>query len=60
MLKCRDPVRVLNGHRETWQVTKRHVYRRGTTFKALAKRWHPDVAGRDTTAEMQIVLRFRT
>jgi hypothetical protein len=42
-----------------WEVEKRHVYRNRKDFKDLAKRFHPDVSMRDTTAEMQIINRYR-
>lgn len=43
----------------TWEVEKRHVYRNRQDFKALAKRFHPDISKRDTTAEMQIINKYR-
>jgi transcriptional regulator with XRE-family HTH domain len=42
------------------KVERRHVYLAGETFKDLAKRWHPDASGRDTTAEMQFVNLYRS
>lgn len=42
-----------------WKVEKHHVYRNGKEFKGLARRFHPDVSGRDTTAEMQIINAMR-
>jgi len=50
--------KILRGDMPTWEVHREHVYR-GKDFKALAKRFHPDTSGRDTTAEMQIINRFR-
>lgn len=60
MIKSGQPRAVLSGRLERWQIGKRHVYRNGETFKMLAKRWHPDTAKRDTNAEMEVVLRFRS
>lgn len=53
------PIELLFGEDlPVWPVEKRHVYR-GKDFKTLAKRFHPDISGRDTTAEMQHINRFR-
>lgn len=54
----KKPFEVLFKEMPVWTVEKRHVYR-GKDFKALAKRFHPDISGRDTTAEMQHINRFR-
>lgn len=43
----------------TWDIERHHVYRNQRDFKALARRFHPDVSKRDTTAEMQIINKFR-
>lgn len=43
----------------TWDVERHHVFRNQKDFKTLAKRFHPDISGRDTTAEMQIINRLR-
>lgn len=50
---------VATGKFYTWRVRQEHVYRNGKSFKSLARRFHPDVSGRDTTAEMQIVNAMR-
>lgn len=50
---------ILRGKLPAWEVKKHHVYRRMKDFKALARSFHPDTSGRDTTAEMQIINRFR-
>lgn len=44
-----------DGEVSKWKVERRHVYRYGKTYKGLAKRFHPDATGRDTTAEMQLI-----
>ncbi len=59
LLKTDEPERIVAGDSVDWHVERRHVYTRDATFKDLAKRWHPDIAGRDTNAEMQLVLKFR-
>lgn len=49
---------LLRGVRFTWKIHPWHVFaNRQTirTYKALAKRFHPDISGRDTTAEMQAI-----
>lgn len=43
----------------TWDVARHHVYRNQKDFRMLAKRFHPDTSGRDTTAEMQIINKHR-
>ena len=40
-------------------VSRHHVFRNGESYRTLAKRFHPDLSGRDTTREMQFVNRFR-
>lgn len=42
-----------------WKVLRPHVYRSGATHRQLAKRFHPDISGRDTTAEMQLINAMR-
>lgn len=42
-----------------WKIETHHVYRNDKDFKSLAKRFHPDVSKRDTTAEMQIINAMR-
>lgn len=54
-----DPLNVLWGERPRWKVTQRHVFRNGKSYKSLARRFHPDATGRDTTAEMQLINEFR-
>jgi hypothetical protein len=50
---------ILRGELPAWEVEKRHVYRNAKNFKSLAKRFHPDTSGADTTAEMQLINKFR-
>jgi hypothetical protein len=53
-----EPFEVLFGEIPRWKVQRHHVFgrKRGErAYKALAKRFHPDVTGRDTTAEMQLI-----
>lgn len=50
---------ILRGQLPEWEVRKHHVYRGSKDYKALAKRFHPDVTGRDTKAEMQIINKHR-
>jgi DNA-binding transcriptional regulator YdaS (Cro superfamily) len=50
---------VRRGELPSWEVKKHHVYRNMKDFKLLAKRFHPDVSGRDTKAEMQIINKYR-
>lgn len=54
-----DPIAVLFGEQADWHVKPKHVYRNGKTYRVLAKRFHPDVTGRDTTAEMQLINKMR-
>lgn len=54
-----DKWAVMRGDLPAWEVRPYHVYRRAVGFKALARRFHPDVSGRDTTAEMQLINKFR-
>lgn len=54
------PAELRSGRLHRFDVQKHHVYLPGETFKKLLKRWHPDVARRDTNAEMQLVNRYRT
>lgn len=42
-----------------WKIEEHHVYRNGKSYKTLAKRFHPDVSNRDTTAEMQAINALR-
>lgn len=46
---------LVRGQRYSWKVDPEHVYRNGKSYKALVKRFHPDISGRDTTAEMQMI-----
>lgn len=50
---------VIAGSLPTFDVERHHVYRNQKEFRALAKRFHPDISGRDTKAEMQIINRLR-
>lgn len=50
---------VLRGNLPSWEVKRHHVYRAAKDFKKLAKQFHPDVSGRNTKAEMQIINKFR-
>lgn len=59
MIKTGNPARVIAGYRHEWAVERHHVYRGRQDFKLLAKKWHPDFNKRDTTREMQLILRFR-
>lgn len=54
------PIEVVWGEVGAWKVKKHHVFRNGKKYKALAKRFHPDITGRDTTAEMQLINAFRS
>ena len=52
--------RILTGHLHQWTIKHHHVFRKGRTFNDLLKRWHPDRNKRNTTAEMQVILSFRS
>lgn len=54
-----EPVDVAWGEVAAWKVERRHVYRGSWDFKKLARRFHPDATGRDTTAEMQMINTLR-
>lgn len=43
----------------SWEIKHHHVFRGRKNFRTLLKRFHPDVSGRDTTAEMQIINALR-
>lgn len=58
LLDGADKWDVKRGKLPEWHVNAGHVYR-GKSYKQMAKRFHPDVAHRDTTAEMQLINRFR-
>lgn len=45
--------RIMNGQMHHWPVERHHVFRKGRSFGALLKQWHPDRNKRDTTREMQ-------
>ena len=55
-----DPAELRSGRLRQFDVQRHHVYLNGETFKDLVKRWHPDVAHRDTNAEMRLVNQYRT
>jgi hypothetical protein len=43
----------------SWKIEPHHAFRGRKTFRVLLKRFHPDVSGRDTTAEMQALNALR-
>ena len=55
-----SPAELRSGRLRRFNVQRHHVYPNGETYRDLAMRWHPDLARRDTNAEMQLVNRYRT
>jgi hypothetical protein len=54
-----DPRKLRSGSLHDFHVQRHHVYQGDETFHGLAKRWRPDKTGRNTKAEMQLILRYR-
>lgn len=51
---------VKRGKIPDWEVRQSDVFRGGKNYLQMAKRFHPDLSDRDTTAEMQMINKFRS
>lgn len=43
----------------SWSVARKHIFTGKFNYKELAKKYHPDLSRRDTTAEMQQINAFK-
>lgn len=59
LLAGQKPAHLRRGAVLEWIIEEEDVFAEGQNFRDLVKKYHPDVTGRDTTAEMAVINSFK-
>jgi len=54
-----EPEAILMGMPKEWVIEHEDVFTNGETYRQMAKKYHPDITGKDTAIELAVITEFK-